>query len=53
MASHSSYSSLENSMVSGTWQAVVHGVAKSRSQWSKYSRTNTAHGQNIITVLFC
>lgn len=40
------YSCLENSMVSGTWQAVVHVVAKSSAV--DRSRTNTAHGQSLL-----
>ena len=32
MATHSSYSCLENPMGRGVWQATVHGVAKSRTR---------------------
>ena len=31
------YSCLENSMDRGTWQAIVHGVAKSRTQLSTHT----------------
>ena len=35
------YSCLENSMERGAWWATVHGVAKSRSQWSMHTQIST------------
>ena len=40
------YSCLENSMDRGTWQARVHGVAKSQTQLS----TNTQPINNVVIV---
>ena len=39
VATHSSYSCLENSMDGGGWWAAVHGVAKSRTQLSNFTFT--------------
>ena len=35
------YSCLEHPMDRGTWQAIVHGVAKSQTQLSDWTRVNT------------
>ena len=35
------YSGLENSMDRGAWQAIVHGIAKSRTQLSNFTFTFT------------
>ena len=40
MATHSSISCLENSMDRRTWQATVHGVAKSRTRLSMHACTH-------------
>ena len=39
MATHSSYSCLENLMDGGAWWAAVHGVAKSQTQLSDFTFT--------------
>ena len=45
------YSCLENSMDRGAWRAVVHGVAKSRHNWSNLAHTERALGQPSAHML--
>ena len=41
MATHSSYSGLENPMDRGAWQATVHGVAQSQTRPIAHTHTRT------------
>ena len=52
MATHSSYSSLEKSMDRGAWQAIVHGVAKSRIQLSSHIAFFTLPAHLLLFVLY-
>ena len=47
------YSGLENSMERGAWQATVHGVAKSRTQLSKFHLTFKRNRSWDVTLQKC
>ena len=42
------YSCLENSMDSGAWQAIVHGVTKSWTQLSEFHSLSLKYQENMI-----
>ena len=44
------YSGLENSMDRGAWQAIVHGIMKSRKRLSKHSSWSTSLGCTVTLV---
>ena len=45
------YSSLENSMDRGAWQAIVHGVAKSQTVVKAHTHTHT-YTQTLLLIRF-
>ena len=45
------YSCLENSMDGGSWQATVHGIAKSQTQLKRLSNSSSSHSFNSLTTL--
>ena len=54
MASHSSYSCLENPTHRGAWWAIVHGVTESDRTYRLYynNNSNIAFTEQIVAVLF-
>ena len=47
------YSCLENSMDSGAWQAIVHGVTKSWTQLSEFHSLSLKYQENMILNIYC